>query len=182
MNQIPDFSLSTWRFLKYAGIAVAAFYIAACGPGTGGTGIGPRAILGTYVSAASAGSVSAPLTGAVAGFTLSPSPDANFVVVFEAERVTLNNACLVFSSTGARIESDGQLQIDGLFRINAPGNTDAAPPATLPATLIARTDGTGLQVTLRTPTGATLASFGTSAQLPAGASPVLAGACVAKAR
>ena len=177
MNQIPDFSLSTWRFLKYAGIAVAAFYIAACGPGTGGTGIGPRAILGTYVSAASAGSVSAPVTAAVAGFTLSPSPDANFVVVFEAERVTLNNACLVFSSTGARIESDGQLQIDGVFRINATGTAAAA----LPATLIARTDGSGLQVTLRTPAGATLASFGTSAQLPAGVSPVPAGACVAKA-
>ena len=159
---------------------LAALCLIACGPGTGGTGIGPRAILGTYVSAASAGSVSAPVTAAAAGITFSASPDANFVVVFEADRVTLNNACLVFASTGARIESDGQLQIDGLFRINATG-IDSASAIALPATLLARTDGTGLQVTLRTPAGALLASFGTSAPLPAGVSPVAAGACVAKA-
>ena len=177
MFQIPKLSVNSWHCLKHAGIALATMCLIACGPGSGGTGIGPRAILGTYVSAASAGSASVPVTGAVPGITFSPSPDTNFVVVFEAERVTLNNACLVFSSTGTRIESDGQLQIDGLFRINAPGNADA----TLPATLVARTDGSGLQVTLRTPAGATLANFGTSAQLPAGVSPVPAGACVAKA-
>ena len=166
--------------LKAATTLLAALYLIACGPGTGGTGIGPRAILGTYISAASAGSVSAPTTAAVAGITFAPSPDANFVAVFEAERVTLNNACLMFSSTGARLESDGQLQIDGLFRINATGIAPASAVA-LPATLVARTDGTGLQVTLRTPAGALLASFGTSAQLPAGVSPAPAGACVAKA-
>ena len=177
MFQIPKLSVNSWHCLKHAGVALVAMCLIACGPGSGGTGIGPRAILGTYVSAASAGSTSVPVTGAVPGITFSPSPDTNFVVVFEAERVTLNNACLVFSSTGARIESDGQLQIDGLFRINAPGNADA----TLPATLVARTDGSGLQVTLRTPAGATLANFGTSAQLPAGVSPVPAGACLAKA-
>ena len=177
MTRILNDSTHLRQVFKAASALIATLCICACGPGSGGTGIGPRAIQGTYVSAISAGSVSVPVTGAVPGFTFSPSADTNFVVVFEAERVTLNNACLVFSSNGARIESDGQLQIDGLFRINAPGNTDAA----LPATLVARTDGTGLQVTLRTPAGATLASFGTSAQLPAGASPVAAGACVAKA-
>ena len=177
MFQIPKLSVNSWHCLKHAGVALVAMCLIACGPGSGGTGIGPRAILGTYVSAASAGSASVPVTGAVAGFTLSPSPDANFVVVFEAERVTLSNACLVFSSTGARIESDGQLQIDGLFRISATGTAAAA----LPATLVARTDGSGLQVTLRTPAGATLANFGTSAQLPAGVSQLPSGACVAKA-
>ena len=177
MNRIVNSSVNYWQLLKGTAVLLAALCLAACGPGTGGSGIGPRAILGTYVSAAGAGSVSVPVTAAVPGIVLSASPDANFVVVFELERVTLTNACLVFSSQGARIESDGQLQIDGLLRINAPGNTDA----TSPATLIARIDGAGLQVTLRTPAGATLASFGTSAQLPAGVSPVSAGACMAKA-
>ena len=177
MNPIHKTSVDSWNRFKHTGVALIALCLAACGPGTGGTGMSASAILGTYVSAVSVGSVSTPVTGAVPGISLSASPDANFVVVFEAERVTLNNACLVFSSTGARIESDGQLQIDGLFRINAPGNTGAA----LPATLTARPDGTGLQVTLRTSAGATLASFDTSAQLPAGVSVVPAGACVAKA-
>ena len=153
--------------------------VVACGPGSGGTGVGPRAIVGTYVSAISGASVSAPIVQPTPGIALTASPDANFVVVFEPERVTLNNACLVFSSTGARIESDGQLQIDGLFRITAPG-VEPSSAIALPATLVARTDGAGLQVTLRTPAGATLASFGTSAQLPAGSNPLPAGACVAK--
>lgn len=165
-------------FLKLATASLAAVWISACGPGTGGTGVGPRAILGTYVSAASAGSAGVPLTGALPGIVLSASPDANFVVVFESERVTLNNACLVFASQSARIESGGQLQIDGLVRINAPG-ADPASTIALPATLVARVDGTGLQVTLRTTAGAVLAGFGTSAPLPPGSNPAPVGACVA---
>ena len=159
---------------------LAGLCMVACGPGSGGTGIGPRAIVGTYVSAISGASVSAPVVQPAPGIVLSASPDANFVVVFEPERVTLTNACLVFSSQGARIESDGQLQISGLFRITAAG-VEPSSAIALPATLVARTDGAGLQVTLRTPEGATLASFGTSAQLPAGSNPLPAGVCVAKA-
>ena len=192
MNRTPDFSVNFWQLSRHAEALVisllTALYLTACGPGTGGTGVGPRAILGTYVSAFSGGTASAPVTvtlpglatGVAPSVVLSASPDANFVVVFEAERVTLTNACLVFSSQGARIESDGQLQIDGGFQINAPGSKPATGAA-LPATLVARTDGTGLQVTLRTPEGSVLASFGTSAPLPQGISPVSTGACVAKA-
>lgn len=167
------------QLLNVATSLLGALCLVACGPGSGGTGVGPRAILGTYVSAAGATSTSPPVSAPVAGITLLPSPDANFVIMFEAERVTLTSACLVFSSQGARIESDGQLQIDGLFRINAPDINSAAAVA-LPATLVARGDGSGLQITLRTPAGALLASFGTSAQLPTGASPAPAGVCVAK--
>jgi hypothetical protein len=181
MNRILNASSHLGQLLKGAAALFTALCVTACGPGTGGTGMSSSAILGTYVSAVTSGSpASTPSTGAVPGIALAASPDANFVVTFEAERVTLNNACLVFSSQGARIESDGQLQIDGLFRINAPGINPASAVA-LPATLVARVDGTGLQVTLRTPAGALLASFGTSAQLPAGSNPAPAGACVAKA-
>ncbi len=150
--------------------------IAACGPGTGGTGVGP--IRGSYVSAGVTTSVGVPSVGASPGVVLTPSPGANFVVVFEPERVTLNSACLTFSSEGVRVESDGLLQIDGVFRITAPG-IDPATIAPLPATLIARVDGSGLQVTLRTPAGATLASFGTSARLPDGPVPTPTGGCLA---
>ena len=176
------------RIAALFAVLIAALVLAACGPGTGGTGVGPRSILGTYVSAFSGGTASAPVTvtlpglvtGVAPSVVLAASPDANFVVVFEVERVTLTNACLVFSSSGARIESDGQLQIDGVVQINATGSNPAAGAA-LPATLAARADGTGLQVTLRTPTGAVLASFGTSAALPQGTSAVPVGACVAQA-
>ncbi len=179
MNRMLNACPRPRQLLKGAAALFTALCVAACGPGTGGTGMSSSAILGTYVSAASAVGLSAPAPSTVPGISLSPSSDANFVVVFEAERVTLNNACLVFSSQGARIESNGQLQIDGLFRINAPG-IDPASAVALPATLVARADGTGLQVTLRTPAGALLASFGTSAALPAGSNPAPAGACVAK--
>jgi hypothetical protein len=177
MNPLINSCVNFWQLLKSTSVLLIAVCLAACGPGTGGSGMSASAIVGTYVSASNPSPSSAPPPVAVPGITLIASPDANFVVVFEAERVTLNNACLVFSSTGARIESDGQLQIDGLLRINASGNVDA----TLPATLVAQVNGTSLQITLRTTTGAVLASFGTSAQLPAGVSPVPAGACVAKA-
>ena len=96
MNRIVNSSVNFWQLLKGTAVLLAALCLAACGPGTGGSGIGPRAILGTYVSAAGAGSVSVPVTAAVPGIVLSASPDANFVVVFEPERVTLTNACLVF--------------------------------------------------------------------------------------
>jgi hypothetical protein len=179
MNKMTNSGVNLWRHLKHASALLMALSVAACGPGTGGSGMSASTILGTYVSSTSLSPSSAPAIVAVPGIALSASPDANYVVVFEAERVTLNNACLVFSSTGVRIESDGQLQIDGLFRVAAPG-IDPASAAALPATLVARIDGTGLQVTLRTTAGATLASFGTSAQLPAGSSVVPTGACVAK--
>jgi hypothetical protein len=155
---------------------VATILVAACGPGTGGTGVGP--IRGAYVSASISTAVGVPAVGAAPSVVLTPSPGANFVVVFEAERVTLNSACLTFSADGARVESDGLLQIDGLFRITAPG-VDPSTIAPLPATLIARVDGSALQVTLRTPSGATLASFGTSARLPDGSAPAPTGGCVA---
>lgn len=182
MKLITDSNGDFWQHLKRAVMLLAVISLSACGPGTGGTGMSATAISGTYVSAITgliSGSPTAPASTVVPGITLSASPDANFVVVFEPERVTLNNACLVFTSQGARLESDGKLQIDGLFRINAPG-IDAANAVALPATLVAQVNGTGLQVTLRTPTGAVLASFGTSAQLPAGSNPAPAGACVAK--
>ena len=184
LNQSPDVQGNFWQPLKRAVALLAALSLAACGPGMGGTGLStPTAISGTYVNAISgaiSGSPSLPLAGAVPGIVLAASPDAGFVVVFEPERVTLNNPCLVFSSQGARIESNGQLQIDGLFRITAPG-IDPATAVALPATLVAQVNGTVLQVILRTPGGAVLASFGTSAQLPAGSNPVPTGACVAKA-
>ena len=182
MNRIPDLNVSLWHCLKNVGfalVALVAMCLAACGPGSGGTGIGPRALSGTYVSAATGISAGGSTSSvAVPGIVLSASPDANFVVVFDAERVTLNNACLAFTSQGARIESEGQLQIDGLFRVKAPG-IDPAATLALPATLVARVDGAGLQVTLRTPAGALVASFNTSAQLPPGTNPAPAGACVA---
>lgn len=179
MNRIPDLNVNLWHCLKNSGVALMALCIAACGPGSGGTGIGPRALSGTYVSAVTGVSTGGlPSAVAIPGIVLSASPDANFVVVFDAERVTLNNACLAFTSQGARIESDGQLQIDGLFRVNAPG-IDPTATLALAATLVARVDGTGLQVTLRTPAGALVASFNTSAQLPPGTNPAPVGACVA---
>ena len=188
MNSPPnpsfDIESNFWQRLRRATALLAALGLAACGPGMGGTGLStPAAISGTYVSAISGtigGSPSVSLAGAVPGLVLAASPDASFVVVFEPDRVTLNNPCLVFSSQGARIESNGQLQIDGLFRISAPG-IDPANAVALPATLVAQVNGTVLQVILRTPAGAVLASFGTSAQLPAGSNPVPTGACVAKA-
>lgn len=164
---------------KKSGLLLAAAVLVACGPGTGGTGVGPvnaSTISGTYLSAASSFSVVAPTIAAGSGLLVTPSGESNWVVVFDAQRITLNNACLSFNSEGVRVESNGQLQIDGLFRIVASG---AVATTALPATLIAKLDGAGVQVTLRTADGTVLAAFGTAARLADGVTPAPGGTCVA---
>ncbi len=164
---------------KKFGLLLATAVLVACGPGTGGTGVGPvnaSTISGTYLSAAISFAAGAPTNVVGLGLLVTPSAESNWVVVFDAQRISLNNACLSFNSEGVRVESNGQLQIDGLFRIVASG---AGATAALPATLIARLDGTGLQVTLRTADGSVLAAFGTAARLADGVVPAPGGTCVA---
>jgi hypothetical protein len=155
--------------------------LTACGPGAGGTGGGPipsaSSFSGTYVSQIGSVSVAVPAnTGS--GVVLTPNPGASFAIVFEPQTVSLTGACLSFSSTGVRVESGTELSIEGLFKLTTPGiNLASAPP--LPATLTARVEGSGLQITLRDASGAILANFGTSTRLGDGVTPGPAGACVA---
>ena len=161
------------------GLLLFTALLVACGPGTGGTGVGPinaSAFSGTYLSAANSFAVSAPASLAGLGLVVTPSRESNWVLMFDAQRVTLNNACLTFNAEGLRVESSGQLQIEGQFRVVASG---AGTMAALPATLIAKVDGAGLQVTLRTAEGTVLAEFGTGARLGDGVNPSVAGTCVA---
>ena len=173
------------RLARWVGSSAMAFALStmlmACGPGAGGTGGGPIAstssFSGTYVSQIGSVSVAVPAnTGA--GLVLTPNPRATFAIVFEPQTVSLTGACLSFSSNGLRIESGTELSIDGLFRLTTPGVDLASAPA-LAATLTARVEAAGLQITLRAASGTILANFGTSARLGDGVVPAAAGACVA---
>lgn len=173
------------RLARWVGSAAMAFALStmlmACGPGAGGTGGGPipsaSSFSGTYVSQIGSVSVAVPAnTGA--GLVLTPSSNASFAIVFEPQTVTLTGACLSFSSSGVRVESGSELSIDGVFRLTTPG-IDLATAPSLPATLVARVEGAGLQVTLRNASGVILANFGTSGRLGDGVAPGPAGACVA---
>lgn len=168
--------------LKVAVIsAVLASALTACGPGTGGTGVGPIAstslFSGSYVSQIGGAGMVTPATGNP-GVVVTPGPGASFAVVFEPQQVSLSGACLSFTSNGVRVESSGDLRIDGLFRLTTPGVALEIAP-TLPGTLVARIEGTGLRVTLLSANGAILANFGTSARLADGVVPAPTEACVA---
>lgn len=162
--------VSAWGF-KWAFAITVTAALAACGPGTGGTGIGP--VVGTYIS----------LTGtATGGASTTPGTvppgvaSAGYVLVLEPTTIRLTGACLAFQFDGAWVEANGEIRVTGSYRQAAPANDLALAPA-LPGTLVAKLESTGLTVTLQDARGAVALSFATGAKLADGAGTVTAPAC-----
>ncbi len=166
---------ANWFFAGLPFAFVMAFMMAlatvltACGPGTGGTGIGP--ISGTYVSVnANTG------TSAVPGAAPSTIASSGYVLVLEPLAIRLTGACLAFQFDGAWVEANGEIRVTGNYRQAAPASDLAVAPA-LAGTLVARLQSTGLVVTLQDARGALVVSFATGAKVADGAGVVAPPGC-----
>ncbi len=159
----------TQRLLACLSIALA-MAITACGPGTGGTGVGP--VTGAYISAGTTNTA----TSTVPGSAPSTIASASYVLVLEPLAIRLTGDCLAFQFDGAWVEANGEIRVTGSYRQAAPANDLALAPA-LPGTLLARVEGTGFTVTLLDARGTAVVSFITGAKLADGAAVVSAPAC-----
>ena len=156
------------RFVAWLAL-VMTVGITACGPGTGGTGVGPTA--GTYISLNS-------ITGSpsVVGTATSSATQVDYMLVLDPAAIRLTGACLAFSSEGAWMASNGEIRVTGSYRQAAP-SSDLALAAPQAGTLIARADNAGFSVRLLDERGAPLLSFTTGAKLAEGVAAVPVQAC-----
>ena len=174
MNLLLNFLSSLqWRHFSrrfFAGVSLAlATALTACGPGTGGTGVGP--VSGTYVSVnANTG------TSAVPGAAPSTIASVGYVLVLDPLAIRLTGACLAFQFDGAWVEANGEIRVTGNYRQAAPASDLAFAPA-LAGTLVARVENTGFGVTLQDARGAAVLSFVTGAKVADGVAVVSAPAC-----
>ena len=163
-----------WALKVTISLAVAGF-ITACGPGTGGTGVGP--VSGTYVSLAGTTAGAATVPGTSQPGTAQPGVNsAGYVLLLEPMAIRLTGACLAFLFDGAWVEANGEIRVTGSYRQATPAS-DLALATALPGTLVARVENTGLSVTLLDAGGTVVLSFTTGAKLADGAAAASAPAC-----
>ena len=163
-----------WRLPVALALALA---ITACGPGTGGTGVGPTSSI--YLSGSSgSASPTGPGTGAgtVTGAASVTAASGGFALTLDPQAIRLAGACLAFSFDGAWVESSGEIRVTGSYRLAAPASDLAQAPLQA-ATLIARAEGPGFNVTLLDAQGALLLGFTTSAKLADGTAATPLPAC-----
>ena len=163
------------RVVALAAASFAIFALTACGPGTGGTGVGPTS--GTFTSASSGtGWSPGAITGTVTGAAASAAGGGGYTLVLDPLAIRLDGACLAFRFDGAWIESAGEIRVTGGYRLAAPGGDLAQAPLQA-ATLIARAEGSGFIVTLLDEKGVLLLSFTTGAKVADGFAVVPPPAC-----
>lgn len=160
MNALPEFLARPLRLLT----VIALLALAACGPGTGGTGTGP--VSGILNFSGSGFAAGIPCPGQCVGTTLR----------LEDERVELNMACRRFVHTGAwEIDGDGVAVLDGTLETTR--FTDGQPQTSSVAATMrlqfseARADSREVVVALRDLAGNTLVAAQTLEQRPAASSP-----------
>lgn len=133
-----------------------SLWLAACGPGTGGTGVGPQ--LGTYVLGSGSGPV-------------EPGRpfEAHYIAEFGDGFVSLRGACFEFVYAGPwEVDAEGVLRVQGEARgVATGGDIDGA--AFQRAVLTARPGDEGLHVTVQDLDGTLLLSISPLLPLPAGA-------------
>ena len=155
--------------MRWALALTVAVAITACGPGTGGTGVGP--VAGTYISLATHVG-----TSTVPGAAPSTVTSAGYVLVLEPLAIRLTGACLAFQFDGAWVEANGEIRVTGSYRQAAPAS-DLALAQALAGTLVARVENTGLAVTLQDARGATVLTFTSAAKVADGVAVLAAPAC-----
>ena len=159
------------RPFKLALVLTLALFAAACGPGSGGSGVGP--ITGVYRT----GGVAVGSASVVSGLdAMSVASTSAFLLTFASTEIRVEGVCWSFSYQGAWGETDGIVRVNGFYR-SGPAGTDLSKVAASPATLLARPDLSGLFITLLDAQGATLASFAPAERLPDGVTPVHPAAC-----
>lgn len=153
MNPLPELLLQLRRALAAPlrlGCALTlALMASACGPGSGGTGVGP--IAGSYLTFANSSGNS--LT-ATAGLPTSSS----FVATFDERGIRLLGSCLTFNFEGAWTDADGEVRANGAYRAVSAG-TDLNSASAIAATLVARAHANGLSVSVLDQKGAALVNF-----------------------
>lgn len=170
MNRLP----SLLRPLKHrfaaarriAAVLTLTLLATGCGPGTGGSGIGP--IAGAYTT-------SDVLT--FTGTTASSTGPSDVVLAFDDTLIRAEGACWAFSYQGTWVESAGEVRVTGFYRA-ADARTDLASASATPATLVARVEAAGLFVTLFDAKGATIATFAPATAVPEGVTPKPPPTCI----
>ena len=155
--------------LHTAAALCLALLVTACGPGTGGTGVGP--IAGVYRTTAVQGVTSSGLSAT------SVASSSDFLVSFTASGVRLEGTCWAFSYEGDWVEIDGVVRVNGFYR-SAPPGTDLSKATATSATLVAQVVPAGVSVTLLDAQGATLATFAPAAPVSEALAPALPPACL----
>ena len=155
--------------LRTAGALSLALLATACGPGTGGTGVGP--IAGVYVTNSVLGGTTVGLS------TTSVASGSDFVVSLTADDIRVEGVCWAFSYAGDWVEVDGVVRVNGSYR-SGPAGTDLSKAPATPATLVAQTVPAGLFVTLLDAQGTTLATFAPAERVPDGVAPTLPAPCL----
>ena len=155
--------------LRAASALSLALLATACGPGTGGTGVGP--ITGVYITNSVMGGTSSGLS------TTSVASGSDFLLSFASADIRVEGVCWAFSFEGDWVETNGIVQVNGSYR-SGPAGTDLSKLTATPATLVARAVPTGLFVTLLDTNGATLATFAPAERVPDGVAPTLPAPCL----
>lgn len=153
MNPLPELLVQLRRAiaapLRLSCALTLALMTGGCGPGSGGTGVGP--IAGSYLTFANSSGNS--LT-ATAGLPTSSS----FVATFDDHGIRLVGSCLSFSFEGAWIDADGEVRANGHYRAVSAG-ADLNSTSAVAATLVARAHTNGLSVSVLDSKGAALVNF-----------------------
>ena len=175
MNPLPELLLRLRRAiatpLRLSCALTLAMLTGACGPGSGGTGVGP--IAGSYLSFANSSGNS--LTATV-GLPTSSS----FVVTFDDKGIRLLGSCLAFNFEGAWVDSNGEARATGSYRAVSAG-ADLNSVVAVSATLVARTHANGLSVSVLDLKGAALVTFEFGTRLADGGVPILPAPCASLA-
>ncbi|MGA8514334.1 MAG: hypothetical protein WB821_06135, partial [Burkholderiaceae bacterium] len=151
------------RLFKHAAYwlcIAAALILAACGPGTGGTGTGPQSI-----AAFAANYISVPSTGTAVGSTTpstgaSSATTATFSLQLQTTGIVLTSACAGFDYAGAwSVSATGEISVQGLYASTGAGGLTSPPPqAAVLNIALTNTSADSASLTLRitTPSGALL--------------------------
>ena len=148
-------------------------FLSGCGPGTGGTGVGPSPVVGLVTSSATSGGFSGSFTGlggkpatqidpgevppGVPGLSAQPTTTTTTTVTLalEPERVVLSSACAAFislaplPSPAPTVGADGESVLPGTFEQTRQLQGQLIR-SSLPANLLLRfTDGTGDHASVR---------------------------------
>lgn len=161
---------------KWVAPLALALLVVACGPGTGGTGVGPVAdpVSGVYANVADTNAVLTAVSKASSVSDVAAAgtrnPDQALTLSFTTTDGRVEGMCWEFRYENAATQANGETRLSGVYR-TGPAGADLSAIAAEPATLVTRAAPGGLFVTLLDASGAMLLSLTPAERLPIGAAP-----------